>query len=116
MLAITASKISILSLYRRIFIQVRFQQATLVMVGLYGVWWIVFTIMTLSPCRPVKKVWLPQVPGHCYNSDQFLLGVSIVDFFLDTTVLILPIKPVMDLQMPKSRKMLLCAIFLVGGL
>ena len=54
--------------------------------------------------------------GYCYNYNQFLLEITIPDIFLDTIILLLPMKPVMQLQISRSRKVLLSAIFLVGGL
>ena len=115
-MTITASKLSIISLYRRIFVTKRFQQVSLVVGGLCVAWWIVFTVVTLVPCLPVKRFWMRELPGHCYNLNQFAVSISSVDVFLDAIILLLPIKPILDLQMSKSRKALLCAIFLVGGL
>ena len=115
-LTITASKLSTISLYRRIFVTERFQQVSLVVGGLCVVWWIFFTVMVLVPCLPVQRFWMRRRPGQCYNINQFALSISAVDVFLDALILVLPIKPILDLQMSKSRKALLCAIFLVGGL
>ena len=115
-LTVTASKLSIISLYRRIFVPKRVQQITFVVASLCVTWWIVFTITVLNPCRPVRKFWLPQTPGYCYNFDKFALGIAIMDILLDASILAIPIKPVLNLQMAKSRKIQVCVIFLVGGL
>ena len=113
---VTATKLSLLCLYRRIFISKRFQQVSSIIRGLCVIWWLVFTIVALIPCRPVRKAWLPQLPGHCYNASIFILSANILDLVFDLSVLVLPIKPILNLQMSQSRKTLLCAIFLVGGL
>lgn len=115
-LTVTASKLSILSLYRQIFVAKRFQQVNLVIGCLCILWWMIFTIVCLNLCRPVRKFWQFEIPGHCLNLNQYILGFNIVDVFLDASIMILPIKPILGLQMSKSRKTQLCMIFLVGGL
>lgn len=115
-LTVTAVKLSILYLYRRIFAVQAFKQISFAVAAACVVWWVVFTITALIPCRPVRKFWQPQIEGHCYNFNEFFLGASIVDILLDAVILSLPIKKIVGLQMPYKRKVMLCFVFLVGGL
>ena len=78
--------------------------------------WLVMTIVALIACRPVSKVWEPLVQGTCYNFNAFVFGSGLFDTLLDCLVLVLPVKSILGLQMPMSRKLSICGIFLVGGL
>lgn len=116
MLTVTACKISLLCLYRRIFFTHRFQQVTLAMGVTTMLWWLVATMGAFVPCVPVRKFWDRLETGTCYNSNLFLLTMGTMDIVLDTITLTLPIRPVVGLKMTKSRKVSICGIFLVGGL
>lgn len=115
-LTVTSSRLSILCLYRRIFVLGNFQKVSLVVGVLCAVWWLVFTIVSLNPCRPVRKFWMPETPGQCFNFNNYILVIGIIDLFMDATILVLPIRPVLNLQMSMTRKAMVCGIFLVGGL
>ena len=115
-LTVTATKLSILYLYRRIFSVQRFRQISFAVAAVCVLWWLIFTIIVMNPCRPVKKFWQPQIEGHCYNFDEFFLGAAVADVVLDAVILALPIKMILGLQMSYRRKVMLCFVFLVGGL
>ncbi len=115
-LTVTTSRLSILCLYRRIFVFEGFQKVSLVVGVLCAAWWLVFTIVSLNPCRPVRKFWRPEISGDCFNFNHYILVMGILDLLLDATILVLPIRPVVNLHMSMTRKALVCAIFLVGGL
>jgi hypothetical protein len=114
-LTVTTSRLSILCLYRRIFVFEGFQKVSLVVGVLCAAWWLVFTIVSLNPCRPVRKFWRPEISGDCFNFNHYILVMGILDLLLDATILVLPIRPVVNLHMSMTRKALVCAIFLVGG-
>ena len=59
---------------------------------------------------------MPETPGHCFNFNNYILVIVIIDLFMDATILVLPIRPVLNLQMSVTRKAMVCGIFLVGGL
>ena len=80
------------------------------------VWWVVFTVTALVPCRPVRSYWDPQVPGKCYNFDQFFLSASIADVLIDAVILALPVKMILGLQLSTRKKVSLCSVFSLGGL
>ena len=115
-LTVTATKLSILYLYRRIFSVQCFRQISFAVAAVCVLWWLIFTIIVMNPCRPVKKFWQPQIEGHCYNFDEFFLGAAVADVVLDAVTLALPIKMILGLQMSYQRKVMLCFVFLVGGL
>ncbi|KAL9628828.1 MAG: hypothetical protein Q9204_005637 [Flavoplaca sp. TL-2023a] len=115
-LSITATKLSILYLYRRIFAVRTFKQISFAVAAICVSWWAAFTVTALFPCYPVKKMWQHQIKGHCYNFKTFFLASGVVDVLLDAIILSLPIKMISRLQMPYKRKVMLCFVFLIGGL
>lgn len=73
-------------------------------------------VTLLIPCRPVRKYWQPQIPGSCYNFDQVTLGFSTIDIIMDAATLALPVRVILGLQISYRRKIMLCFVFLLGGL
>ena len=114
--AITLIRLSILALYRRVFSVQRFKQITIVIAAICFVWFIVFTGVALAPCRPVQKFFNPQLEGYCFNFDSFFVAIEIIDIILDATILVLPIRVILRLQISVQRKVLLSFVFLLGGL
>lgn len=115
-LSITAIKLSILYLYRRIFAVKTFKQISFAVAAACVIWWVVFTVTALVPCYPVQKFWQYRIKGHCYNFKIFYIWAGVVDVLLDGIILSLPIKMISRLQMPYKRKVMLCFVFLLGGL
>ncbi|KAL8880752.1 MAG: hypothetical protein Q9198_001901 [Flavoplaca austrocitrina] len=115
-LSITATKLSILYLYRRIFAVRTFKQISLAVAAICVSWWAAFTVTALFPCYPVKRMWQHQIEGHCYDFNTFFIASGVVDVLLDAIILSLPIKMISRLQMPYKKKVMLCFVFLIGGL
>ncbi|KAL8790985.1 MAG: hypothetical protein Q9195_006130 [Heterodermia aff. obscurata] len=114
-LTITSVKLSILYLYRRIFSVKVFHQITFVTGAVCVAWWLAFTVTALVPCRPVERFWNPQLDGYCYNFDMFFVVMASIEIVLDVVILSLPVKMVLGLQMSYKRKIMLCAVFSIGG-
>ena len=73
-------------------------------------------IIVLVPCRPVKKYWQPQTLGSCYDFNQVTLALSTIDIIMDTITLVLPVRVILGLQLSSRKKLMLCFVFLLGGL
>ena len=69
-----------------------------------------------ATCVPLRKLWTPQVEGHCFNNTILLLTDCGVSVLSDFTILILPMPLIWDLQMPTKRKLELTAVFGLGVL
>ena len=67
-------------------------------------------------CIPVNKFWDPSVEGACLDIAKFNYGLQIPNILSDFILLVMPMKVVWTLPIPKSQKMLLSGVFLVGGL
>lgn len=67
-------------------------------------------------CIPAKKFWDPTVEGACLDTSKFYYGVQIPNILSDVVLLVMPMRVVWTLPIPKSQKALLSGVFLVGGL
>ncbi|KAI9712328.1 MAG: hypothetical protein M1820_001541 [Bogoriella megaspora] len=80
---------------------------------LAATFWAVFGGVFL--CTPVGKLWKPDTPGWCMNAEDYWISAAAINVVLDFAVLILPLPVVSRLRLPKSQKIALLLVFLVGG-
>ena len=117
-LTITLVKVSILLLYRRIFVTPKFRRATLVMGAISVAWGFITILGQIFLCRPISAAWDPNAlfTDKCLNVQAYLRGVTISNLLIDVIILCLPIYMVLKLQLPVRKKIVLAGIFMVGGL
>ncbi len=110
------NKVSVILLYLRIFVSKRFRLAAFailfVVVG-YGIGGIAATIWQ---CVPIQGAWIKSTPATCINSDVFWVAYAVLNIVTDVMVLVLPIGPIMKLQLRLRDRILLCGVFTLGGL
>ncbi|TRX99024.1 hypothetical protein FHL15_000366 [Xylaria flabelliformis] len=112
-------KLSVLAFYWRIFPTRTMKVACIVLASASIAWAIVIGIVDFVQCQPLRAFWdvqLQQSPGtKCINIILFWLGNSAANCAIDLVTLILPIREVMKLHNSISRKIGICAVFLLGG-
>lgn len=114
-LTILLIKISILLLYHRIFIVPRFQRvvkASIVFMVLYLVSTLLVDFMV---CIPVRAYWDTTIKGRCIDRIKYYIVTAALNIFTDFWILILPMPMVWKLQISLRQKLILCGIFLIGG-
>ncbi|KAJ4303193.1 hypothetical protein N0V90_002086 [Kalmusia sp. IMI 367209] len=110
-------KTSILLSYKRIFGHVtQTKYHIYILLGLSWGWGIAVFFACVFQCSPIKKAWMPEIPGHCIKTIPFLWGNSISNFIIDWLILAVPIKPVLKLHLPPTQKVLVALSFLCGAL
>ena len=113
---VTAIKLSILLMYRRIFAVTSFRNHSLIVGAVVMVWWLVGTIATMVSCIPVERLWVgPSAGGYCFNFNIYWMAMGAVELIIDSYILVLPIRMILNLQLSRKNKILLCGIFLLGG-
>jgi len=113
----TSVKFSAIFLYRRIFPTKVFQQISLGVLAVCGLWLVVVTINWPLICRPLDlfRSSDPSSPeGTCYHVNAYFMGIELSNILLDHVVLALPLPMVWKLQMPKRQKILVCGMFMFG--
>lgn len=80
------------------------------------IFYFVNVILTIVPCTPRQRAWNPFITGHCININALYQSSGVINAVSDFVILILPMKPIWDLQMPLRRKILMVAVFATGAL
>ena len=65
-------------------------------------------------CRPVAKLWTPNLPGHCLNARNYWLSAAGIDIGLDFLILLLPIPSISTLRLGRRQKTMLMLFFSLG--
>ncbi|KAK0517030.1 hypothetical protein JMJ35_000185 [Cladonia borealis] len=115
--AIFAIKISILLLYRRIFVTNCINRSFNISLwctgGFVYMYCFVQAILTVFHCKPVNMLWDPTVKGTCINYDDVLITMASLNIGTDVLILCLPLPQLWRLQLPASTKRHLVGIFLL---
>jgi len=113
---ISATKVSILLFYRRIF-------------GTNVIWYIVFaftcahwaevTITWLAGCQPIDYYWKQYTDltatGRCINAPLFYFCNGIIGLVIDVAILLVPTPTIWKLNLPNTKKVFVGGILLLGG-
>jgi len=114
--ALTATKISILFQYLRIFSGRRFQIAcysVLAFVSVYGTWTLFGNIFL---CSPVSFFWDKSITlGTCLDQATVWFTNAGVNVAQELLILFMPLPMVRRLDIPTSLKRVLIAVFALGG-
>ncbi|KAI1826788.1 hypothetical protein F4861DRAFT_496279 [Xylaria intraflava] len=111
--AITSIKLSILWFYYTLFhVNKNLRWAIIVTAIACVIWLIITIILLLLQC---KRFWLNVSTLHyCYKIPKILLGFEITNLTIDVIILCIPIKAIASLQLPRSKKIAISGVFLVG--
>ena len=60
-------------------------------------------IVNMLQCRPLAKLWSPNMPGSCIDIPAFHISITVINMVLDMVVFVLPI-PVLWAIKRKPRK------------
>ncbi|CAG9988669.1 unnamed protein product [Clonostachys byssicola] len=114
--SISSSKLTILSFYWRIFQHTAIRIPIIVMMVLVVAWIILRTFMVIFRCSPVPAYWDKTIPGgSCSIADSsFFFGTVFPHFVMDIVILILPVIPVFNLQLPVGQKIAVVGLFAIG--
>lgn len=113
----TASvKMSIVLLFRRIFVTPIFKHVTTALLVILTMWWIAVLFTQIFSCTPVEAAWIPEKAETCVNNLMFYNAVTISNVIFDFTLLLLPMPHVWKLHIDLKKKIQVCGVFLVGTL
>lgn len=113
--AVALPKLSILSLYFRLFPNKVIRAITLVIVGIVLLNWLAFVFASAFERSPVAYQWDKSIQGgHCFDVHLFYRMVNVPNIVTDIAMLILPMPMVWKLHTSKPRKVGLTICFLAG--
>ncbi|KAF1839259.1 hypothetical protein BDW02DRAFT_594007 [Decorospora gaudefroyi] len=111
------SKLAFLLMYLRIFPQPRLRIYIYATIALTLCYWVFFEFSIIFYCQPISLVWNGwdgTQEGKCWNINRLLLSAAGVNVFLDTAIVLLPIRELLQLSMTWRRKLEVLGIFTVG--
>jgi hypothetical protein len=115
-MVICLNKVSVVLLYRRIFVANGFRILCWVVLSLVISWTIAALGATIFQCVPVRGAWNSTVPATCIDTSMFWMAYAITNILTDGIVIVLPMREVFKLNLNKRQKAMLCGVFLLGGL
>ncbi len=86
-----------------------------ILLGVTAAWWLAVILVTIFQCHPISKAINPAVEGYCISQTEFFLGNAIPNIVTDLLILSLPLHDIMKLHLPRSQRISIAGIFLLGG-
>ena len=115
-LVIACAKLSVLSLYYRVFVIKAFRDWTVVIGVVCLLWGIIIAFTTTFNCTPVSASWeIPSV-GHCISYSLLVVMAEALNCVQDLIIVCMPIGVIRHLQLSLRKKILLVVVFPLGGL
>lgn len=111
------TKLAVLWLYRRVFSPIRrsvLDVAIITLIGLIVGFYGITTFVKIFQCFPLEKAWNGTVPGKCLGVNWILNISGGFNMVTDYLILLLPIQAVRNLQMDRSKKVLVVMAFTFG--
>lgn len=113
---ICCNKVSVLIFYLRIFPTRSFRIACFAVMAIIVGWSLGAIFATIFQCIPIAASWNKSITGNCVNSDATWVSYAVINIVTDAMVLALPIPLIIKLHLSLRDRLLLCGIFLMGGL
>jgi hypothetical protein len=111
------TKITILMLYRRVFVTHRwscFDITTITLIVILSLFYGITTFVKIFECAPRAKIFNMSLPGHCFDIGRILKTSGAFNSISDFFILLLPVQAVRKLQMSKQKKVLVVLVFTFG--
>ncbi|KAF5545791.1 L-fucose permease [Fusarium mexicanum] len=117
MLSSDLAKISLLFFYLRLSPERTFRIVIYVLISLFGLYALIYAIISFFGCQPIKASWdlAAQATSKCVDKFGFFLAASVANVIMDMVILLLPLRIVIPLQIPRRQKMSLLFLFTTGG-
>lgn len=119
-LTVGLPKLSALALYARAFgsreSSTPLWRATLWTTITLTVMWVLGALLaTILQCLPIRAFWDPtSVSPRCVDISMLFVGTSVTDAIIHFPILLLPVQPLINLNIPRRQKLLIVGLFLVG--
>jgi hypothetical protein len=84
------------------------------LIGLNTVFYIVFVFLLIFTCVPRRKIWDSTVEGQCLDWRIILVAGNAVTFLSDVIIWVIPQKIIWRLQLERTKKWGLSALFTIG--
>lgn len=110
-------KLSVILLYRRLFVGRLFNRYSLALCVVIALWSLSFFFAFAFQCGTDIANWWTSpatIKAYCDNTNAVILGLVISDVLTDVMILLIPIPIIWKLQMSTKNKIGLTGVFLLG--
>lgn len=95
------------------------KRGCVILAALTIMWWMAGVLVDIFQCTPISKAFKPSMsPGDddgCISQSGYCLGMIIPNILIDIMILSLPTFEVAKLHLPRSQKIALGSVFLLGA-
>ena len=112
----TPTKLSILFLYRRIFVAPKLHLVTIPVICMVIFLCFGCLFPTIFQCQPMAVAWNPTFAGTCLNLPQLFRAGTIANLLMDVIILCLPLPVLQSLKLAWRDRLMVFGVFLIGSL
>ncbi|KAF3019391.1 hypothetical protein E8E14_012195 [Neopestalotiopsis sp. 37M] len=113
-LTINTTKMSILFLYLRIFLQRWFRIACYILLAIVASYMIAAFFASVFQCTPVPRAWNKTIAGTCINITTNWYANAGFSIATDLTILALPMQPIYTSNLRMRQKIAVMILFALG--
>lgn len=110
------TKLSILTLYYRVFAHQTFRRVVMVLIVYVSLYTLATTVATILQCIPVRRAWDKSIPGTCVQPTAQWYSYAALNMLAEVIMFFLPMPMIKRLHLPRQQKVGLFLIFAVGFL
>lgn len=109
------AKFSILFLYKKLSQLKWFNTCVYILMTIVISYSVGIIFALIFPCNPIPANWDLSVTGKCIDKAGIYLATAAINVITDLLILTLPIPMILRLNMPRSKKIGLVIVFIVGS-
>jgi hypothetical protein len=110
------NKVSVILLCLRIFVSKNFRTAAFTLLFVIVGYSIGSIAATIFECSPIQGAWMQDSGATCIDSEKFWIAYAVLNITTDILVLVLPVWPILNLQLNLRDRLLLCGVFVMAAL
>ncbi|KAJ4855174.1 hypothetical protein CI102_1996 [Trichoderma harzianum] len=114
-LTINLTKMSIVLLYLRIFVQRWFRIACYILLGIVTAYCIASTLTSIFQCHPISGAWDKSSKPTCISLTENWYSNAGYSIATDVLILLLPMQPIWASKLPVNQKRALMFVFALGS-
>ena len=107
-------KLAFLCLYHRVFEARKYRRFIGCFIAYVAAGSFAFTVVSIFQCTPISYNWNKKQKGHCINPTAFWYAHAVWHVTSDFAIFIMPVPIISKLNMHKSRRLVLIAVFALG--
>ena len=114
---ILCTKLTVLLLYRRVFLPHRWGTFDIILRGfmlVVSLYYIITAFLKVWECTPRPRIWNKTIDGTCISVSGILNTDGVFNTLSDFLIIVVPIKAVWTLQVKGNKKMWIFLLFTVG--